>query len=73
MHLIDLISGSFELKAPCMDVKFLTLHVISTLRGHIYPLDEMSSTEIELLVMDFRGLGESGIGSPTLAVSEEFG
>ena len=72
MHLVDLIFGSFELKDPCMDVKFVTLRVISTLGSKIHPLDEMSSTKIEFMDMDFRGLGESfvglgesGIGSPT--------
>ena len=51
MHLLGLIFGPFELKDPCMDVKFVTLRVISTLRGHIYLLDEMSLTEIKFMDM----------------------
>ena len=62
MHLVGLIFGPFELKDPCMDVKFITLRVISTLGGQIYTLDEMSSTEIEFMDMDFSGFGESFLG-----------
>ena len=58
MHLVDLIFGSFKLKDLCMDVKFMTLRVISTLGGQIYTLDAMSSTEIDCMDMEFGGLAE---------------
>ena len=59
MHLVDSILGPFEPKTPCMDVKFGTLCVLWTLGGQIYVVDALRPTEIECIVLDIEGLGES--------------
>ena len=61
-----------------MNVKFVTLRVISTLEGHIYVLVALSPTRIGCMELEFRGLeesllglGELGHGSPTFSVIEQ--
>ena len=59
MHLVDSLLGPFEINGPCMNVKFVTLRVIWTLGCWIYVLDAFRSTEIDCIVLDKEGLGES--------------
>ena len=58
MHLLDFIFGSFEHEDQCMNVKFVTLRVIWTLRGQIYVLDALSPTKIDWIFLDMEGLDE---------------
>ena len=61
-----------------MNVKFVTLRVISTLGGKIYVLDAFIPTKIDCMDLDFGELDESflgfdevGRGSPTFTVIEQ--
>ena len=62
MHHKNHFLGLFELNSPCMNVKFVTLRVISTLGGQIYVLDALSPTKIDCMHFDFRELDESFLG-----------
>ena len=45
-----------------MNVKFVTLRTIWTLGGQIYGLDALRPTEIDCIVLEKEGLGESFMG-----------
>ena len=62
MHLEDFILGPFELNDPCMNVKFVTLHVLWTLGGQIYVLNALRPIMIDCIFLDIEGLGESFLG-----------
>ena len=59
MHLGGHILWIFGPKTPCMRIKFGTLRVKWTLGCQIYGFGVLSPTEIDYIVWDKEGLGES--------------